>query len=92
MHPRCSYVTNISYRVIEEDDDFKHLEGEGLTQNISYAGICLMIDKEIAPGCILELKFGLDEDNSKVFVAPAKIVWQKKTESGFLTGLKFYFD
>jgi hypothetical protein len=92
MHPRSAYVTNVSYREVGDDDAAHPLQGEGLTQNISYAGICLILDREFSRDATLELKFERTEMNFKPIVMLAKVVWQKKTEMGFLTGLKFKID
>ncbi len=92
MHPRTAYVTSVSYRELEDDDAANAIKGEGVTQNISYAGICLILDREISQGAILELKFERTEKNFKPILARAQVVWQKKTEMGFLTGLKFKID
>jgi len=92
MHPRSAYVTNVSYRPVVDDNATNPLNGTGLTQNISYAGLCLILNRELSPGVILELKFELTGKDSKPIVTRAKVVWLKKIETGFLTGVKFDID
>jgi hypothetical protein len=92
MHPRSEYVANVSYRLVVDDNATNPLNGKGLTQNISYAGMCLILNRELSPGAILELKFELPEKDAKPIVTRAKVVWLKKIETGFLTGVKFDID
>ncbi len=92
MHPRSPYVTNVSYRLVVNDNATIPLDGKGLTQNISYAGMCLILNRELSPGAILELKFELTEKDSKPIMMRVKVVWLKKIETGFLAGVKFLND
>ena len=82
-HPRNTYVTEVTYKVKMP------LEDRGLTQDISEGGLCLMINKELPSGAILEIKLGLP-GKTKPVETVAEVVWQKKTEKGFLTGLRFH--
>lgn len=43
-------------------------------------------------GFELELKFELAEKDSRAIVTRVKVAWQKKTETGFLTGVKIDTD
>ncbi len=57
-------------------------EGQGFTQNISQGGFALMLDAEVPPGAVLELKF---EDSIKVTQperAIVKVMWQKEHIAG----------
>ena len=57
-------------------------EGQGFTQNISQGGFALLLDDEVPPGAVLELKF---EDSSKVTQperAIVKVMWQKDHIAG----------
>jgi hypothetical protein len=92
VHPRSEYVTSVSYRQVADGNSGFLLNGKGLTQNISYAGMCLLLDQELSPGTILELSFEKTEKNLKPIVTRAKVVWLKKSETGFLAGVKFDFD
>ena len=92
MHPRSAYVTNVTYRLVADDNATNTLKGEGLTQNISYEGMCLILNQELSPGAIVELKFDLAEKDFKPIEMRAKIVWQKKIKEGFLTGVKLDID
>lgn len=82
-HPRKTLVTKVTYRIM------MHSKGETLTQNISEKGLCLILDKELPPGAVLELKLDFPGKDGKPMETRAEVVWQKKTEMGFLTGLKF---
>jgi hypothetical protein len=59
-------------------------EGQGFTQNISQGGFALLLDAEVPPGAVLELKF---EDPGRVTQperAIVKVVWQKD----YITGVR----
>ncbi len=82
-YPRKDVITKLSYRVVTPPG------GEGLTYNISEGGLCIVLDKEIPIGSILELRFELPGEKSGPIDTYARVIWQKKTEKGFLTGVKF---
>jgi len=82
-YPRKEVVTNLSYRVITP------LGGKGLTQNISEGGLCIILDKQIPVGTMLELKFELPGEEEAPIETFAKVMWQKEVEGKFLTGVKF---
>lgn len=82
-YPRKTLVSSVSYKVMLPSGD------KGLTQNISEGGICLMLNRALNPGTILELKFELPEKGAGPVESLAKVVWQKRTDKGFLTGVKF---
>ena len=57
-------------------------QGQGFTQNISQGGFALLLDDEVPPGAVLELKF---EDSSKVTQperAIVKVMWRKDHIAG----------
>jgi hypothetical protein len=81
-HARNTYVTEVIYKVMMPSKD------EALTQDISEGGLCLMLNRELPSGAILEIKLGLP-GKTKPVETLAEVVWQKKTGKGFLTGLKF---
>ena len=80
--PRKTLVTKATYKVSV------HSKGETLTQNISEGGLCLILNRKLSPGATLELKIDMPGKDAKPIEILAKVVWQKKTEMGFLTGLK----
>jgi hypothetical protein len=82
-HPREEMIIEVVYKVLSP------LKDVGLTRNISYGGLCLLLDNEFRPGTILELKYRLPHEESRQIVTTVEVVWQKKTEKGFLTGVKF---
>jgi hypothetical protein len=82
-HPRKTLVTKVNYSIT------MHSKGETLTQNISEQGLCLILDREIPPGAVLEIKLDFPGKESNPLETRAEVVWQKETEMGFLTGLKF---
>ena len=81
-HPREEIIIDVSYKVLSP------LKDVGLTRNISYGGLCLLLDNELRPGTILELKYRLPHEEARQIVTSVEVVWQKKTEKGFLTGVK----
>jgi len=80
---RKEVITGVSYRVIVPSI------GEGVTKNISEGGLCLLLDKELPLGTILEIKFELPGEEGCPIETFVRVVWQRKTENGFLTGVKF---
>ena len=81
-HPREEIIVDVSCKVLSP------LEDVGLTQNISNEGLCLLLNNELRPGTILELKYMLPHEDARQIVTSVEVVWQKKTEKGFLTGVK----
>ena len=82
-HAREEIVTKVSYKVMTPSADV------GLTQNISEGGLCLLLKNEISPGTVLEVQFTLPDKAATPVKSFAEVVWQSKTENGFLTGVKF---
>ncbi len=92
MHPRTAYVQNISFRLVGDENAANTLNGKGVTQDISYSGMRLLLNREMAPGAILELRFERAGKDEKPIVKRVKVVWSKKSETGFQTGVKFDID
>ncbi|MDH4219859.1 MAG: PilZ domain-containing protein [Candidatus Aminicenantes bacterium] len=88
-YPRRSFVTGVSYRVVVDYKTMIPSKDDGLTQNISDGGLCLILNRELPPGAILELTFDLPKEDSEPITTRVKVIWQKKIEKGFLTGVKF---
>ena len=82
-HTREEIVTKVSYKILTPSGDL------GLTQNISEGGLCLLLNKELSPGTVLEVQFTLPDEAAKSVESFVEIIWQSKTEKGFLTGVKF---
>ncbi|MDH5202878.1 MAG: PilZ domain-containing protein, partial [Nitrospirota bacterium] len=61
----------------------------GLTRDISQGGLCLLLNNELPPGTILELKYRLPHEEARQIVTSVEVIWQKKIDKGFLTGVKF---
>ncbi len=81
-HQRDEIIIEVIYKVLSP------LKNVGLTRNISHGGLCLLLDDELHPGTVLELKYRLPHEESRQIVDTVEVVWQKKTERGFLTGVK----
>ena len=79
---RKNVVTHITYRVIA------HSGGVGQTKNISERGLCFILQKELSVGTILEVKFELPGQGSVPVETFVKVIWCKRIEEGFLTGVK----
>ncbi len=82
-HNREEIVIDVIYKVLSP------LKGVGMTRDISQGGLCLLLNSELPPGTILELKYRLPHEEARLMVASVEVVWQKKTDKGFLTGVKF---
>jgi hypothetical protein len=83
-HSRQEITTKVDYKVLTPSGDV------GMTQNVSEGGLCLVLNNELSRGTILEVKFEIPGDNPKQVESFVEVVWQKKTDKGFLTGVKFY--
>ena len=83
-HSRQEITTKVDYKVLTPSGDV------GMTQNVSEGGLCLVLNNEISRGTILEVKFKIPGDTPKQVESFVEVVWQKKTDKGFLTGVKFY--
>jgi len=70
---RKSYVTNVSYRVVVDEKSTIPVKDEGLTQNISNGGLCLILNRELPSGAVLELKFEMPEENSNSVETRVKV-------------------
>jgi PilZ domain len=81
-HTRQMLVTKVAYRVL------MHSKGETLTQNISQGGLCLILDKELPAGATLGLKIDMPGKETRPIEVFAQVIWQKKSEMGYITGLK----
>ena len=82
-YPRTEMFINVIYKVLSPFKD------EGLTRNISHGGLCLLLNNELPPGTILELKYRLPHEEDRQIVTSVEVVWQKKTDKGYLTGVKY---
>jgi c-di-GMP-binding flagellar brake protein YcgR len=80
---RKTLVAKVTYRVLMNS------KGETLTQNISEGGLCLILNRELALGSTLEVNIDMPGQDPKSLEILAEVVWQKKTEMGFVTGIKF---
>jgi hypothetical protein len=81
-HPRDDIITDVICKVLSP------LKDVGLTQDISHGGLCLLLNNELRPGTLLEIKYRLPHEESRQIVNTVEVVWQKKKEKGFLTGVK----
>ena len=83
LYPRREVFKKMSYRELVPSGE------EGLIQDISEGGLCLLLNKEFSPGTILEVKYDLQSPTPKPIESIVKVIWQKKSEKGFLTGVQF---
>lgn len=83
-HPRQEIITTVDYKVMTPSEDV------GMTQNVSEGGLCLLLNNAFSQGTILEVKFEIPSDTPKRVKSFVEVVWQKRTDKGFLTGVKFY--
>jgi len=82
-HRRDEIIIDVIYKVLSP------LKDVGLVRDISQGGLCLLLNSELPPGTILELKYRLPHEESRQIVSIVEVVWQKKTDKGFLTGVKY---
>ncbi len=82
-HTRKPIVTSVSYKILTPSGDM------GMTQNISEGGLCLLLNSDLVPGTVLEVKFENPEEASKSVRSFVEVVWQSQTDKGYLTGVKF---
>jgi hypothetical protein len=85
-HPRKEISAKMSYRELKPSVE------EGIIQDVSEGGLCLMLTKGLSPGTVLKVKHELPGEYSLPKEAFVKVIWQKKTHQGFLTGVKFGED
>lgn len=82
-HPRLEVSKKMRYR------ELVPLGEEGLVQDISEGGLCLLLKNRFSPGTILEIEYEVHANAPKPEDSIVKVIWQKKTEKGFLTGVRF---
>ena len=82
-HPRLEVSKKIRYR------EFVPSEEEGLIQDISEGGLCLLLKKKFDPGTLLEIKYETHPNAPKPEDSIVKVIWQKRTDKGYLTGVRF---
>ena len=82
-HERRAIVTSVSYKILSPSGDV------GMTQNISDGGLCLLLNNDLSPGTILEVKFDIPEEAPKSVKSFVEVIWQNQTDKGYLTGVKF---
>ncbi len=82
-YPRKEVYANMSYRELVPSGV------EGIIQDMSEGGLCLILNKEFSPGAVLEVKYELPEEEHRSVEKFVRVVWQRKTDKGFLTGVKF---
>jgi len=82
--PRKRHITGVDYYVLATP------HGSGIIKDVSVGGLSMLIDKHLMEGTILRLRFALPEQNINLPIeAVGKVVWSRKTESGYATGVQF---
>jgi c-di-GMP-binding flagellar brake protein YcgR len=81
-HHRTEIFFDVIYKVVSP------IKGVGLSRNFSQGGLCLLLDHELPPGTLLELKYRLPHEESRLIETTVEVVWQNKTEKGYITGVK----
>ncbi|MGD8538804.1 MAG: PilZ domain-containing protein [Candidatus Aminicenantes bacterium] len=82
-YPRTEVYTNMSYRELVPSGV------AGIIQDMSEGGLCLILNKEFPPGTVLEVTYELPEEENRRVEKFVRVVWQRKTDKGILTGVKF---
>jgi hypothetical protein len=83
IFPRREVFKKVTYRELVPSGE------DGTIQDISEGGLCLLLHKEFTPGTILEVLYELQTPSPKSIESIVKVIWQKKTDKGLLTGVQF---
>jgi c-di-GMP-binding flagellar brake protein YcgR len=81
---RLDLCTEVEYEILP-----MHISFLGETKNISAGGMCFLADREFKLDSALRLRFFLPDRERTFIESLARVVWQKKTDRGFLTGIEF---
>lgn len=81
---RIDLCTQVEYEILPMQSPLK-----AESKNISAGGLCLLADREMPPGTILHLKFYLPDKEKTYVESLGRVVWQKKENEGYLTGIEF---
>ena len=82
-HHRTEIFFDVIYKVVSP------IKGMGLSRNFSQGGLCLLLDHKLPPGTMLALKYRLPHEESRLIETMVEVVWQNKTDFGYITGVKF---
>ena len=82
-HHRTEMFFDVIYKVVSP------IKGIGLSRNCSQGGLCLLLDNELPPGTILELKYRLPHEEHRLVETTVEVVWQERTDKGYITGVKY---
>jgi c-di-GMP-binding flagellar brake protein YcgR len=82
-HHRTEIFVDVIYKVVSP------IKGVGLSRNISHGGLCLLLENELPPGTVLQLKYRLPHEESRLIKTTVEVIWQRKTEKGYITGVKY---
>jgi hypothetical protein len=83
QYPRKEIYANMSYRELVPSG------ATGIIQDMSDGGLCLILNKEFPPGTVLEVTYVLPDEENRTVEKFVKVVWVRKTEKEYLTGVKF---
>jgi hypothetical protein len=82
-HHRTEVFFDVIYKVVSP------IKGTGLSRNFSQGGLCLLLDNELPPGTVLELKYRMPHEEHRLIETTVEVIWQKKTDKGYITGVKY---
>jgi hypothetical protein len=83
QYPRKEIYANMIYRELVPSGE------KGIIKNMSDGGLCLILNKEFAPGTVLEVTYVLPEEENRKVEKYVRVVWVRKTGKEYLTGVKF---
>lgn len=83
IYPRREVFKKMSYRELVPSGE------EGIIQDISEGGLSLLLNKEFSAGTILEVRYEVQTPSPKPIESIVKVIWQRKTDKGMLTGVQF---
>jgi c-di-GMP-binding flagellar brake protein YcgR len=83
-YPRKKIIMGVDYSVLATP------QGTGVIKNISEGGVCILIDKFLASGTILKLKYYTQKKGEEVLVETVgKVCWCRQGDQGYLVGVQF---
>lgn len=89
--PRVDASCVVNWRPVGDDPMFQNLsQGNGVMQNISGGGICMVVPQSPGEGAMLALDIDLPGFPTSV-VALGKVVREDKVPKGFEIGIEFWW-
>ena len=82
---RIDVCTEVEYTILPMHDRVLRSE----SKNISQGGVCILAKEEISKGTFLHLRFHIPDSKRTFIECLGEVVWQKRTDNSYLTGIEF---